>query len=522
MAETINTPATGEVVTTVAGNNTPSPGTAGLETQVPGRAATVSDAASATGGIAGGNFVEPDIDDELFRFNSDDTPLMQLMLKAKKVRVDSPVVEHFMVDEPKSSFATNDDVSASSNLYSVLKLEVDDQQIARPYTTLMVDVDGYDPTGQNTTPGRPLQVIVTGYDQSTGNPIIRAFNGPKTNTTDEYSKVPAIPAGTKITILSNALYETQKEVDPDLIVPTPEEVFLQKRGMNQIISDYFESQKKRIPFSKAIIAEQAIANFKVKCNRSLWAGRKGKMKIDTKLGPQDMYTSEGVRWMFKKEVMHTGAWTVEQLIGLAKMFFTGEDVPKTAILLAGKNLLEQLQCIDYTKHPEITISSKVNPVGWVVTNIHTVFGDIEIKREPTLDKLGWSNSGALLGENRLVHYYRTPEHKFEERVEGEEATRNGILRWDALALKGSCHIWIDGEGDSDDNGGNFVFWDDDDAPSGTDLVEGRIYYLLQDVSGINTDAKAGQMWKAATVTPGASQSDPPTVTWEEYTGGITA
>ncbi|MDE5924957.1 MAG: hypothetical protein K2G75_06505, partial [Muribaculaceae bacterium] len=136
-------------------------------------------------------------------------------------------------------------------------------------------------------------------------------------------------------------------------------------------------QRKRIPFSKASIAEQAIANFKVRGNRTLWAGRPGKLKVNVpKMGMQYIYTTEGLRWQFKREFQFNGTWTVEKLIALAKMFFTGEDVPKTALLLAGKNLLEQLQCIDYTKHPEIQITTRKNSVGCSFTFFHTVFGDI--------------------------------------------------------------------------------------------------------------------------------------------------
>ncbi len=75
-----------------AENLNPTVGTANLSTQVPGAPAAVSAAAEATGGIATGTFVESDIDDELFRFNSDDTPLMNLMLRAKRVKVNSPEV----------------------------------------------------------------------------------------------------------------------------------------------------------------------------------------------------------------------------------------------------------------------------------------------------------------------------------------------------------------------------------------------------------------------------------------------
>lgn len=283
--------------------------------------------------------------------------------------------------------------------------------------------------------------------------------------------------------------------------------------MNQVVSDYFEAQKKHIPFSQSLIAEQAILNFKRASNRTLWAGHRGKFPVKVpKLGEQMIYFTEGIRWQFKRELQHTGKWTIEKLIALAKMFFTGEDVPKSAILLAGKNLLEELQCIDFSKHPEIQIATKQNPIGWVVTSIHTVFGDIDIKREPTLDVLGWSNSGALIGENRLVHYTYSQQHEFKDRVEGEEATRKGIIVWDGLALKGACHIWIDGEGHkANADATTYTIWDSEDAPADDDLVENRVYLLTQDCPGINASAQNGQMWQYK----GAAG-------WVEFSGEIIA
>lgn len=483
-------------------------GTAGLATQAHGNAATVSAAAEATGGIEAGNFVRPDIDEQLFRFKSDDTPLMSLMLKAKAIKVNSPEVDHYMIDEARSyvTLATTH-TTVEGNDTATLTLEAKDKSLVQPYMTLLAKgVDGYDANG-NVTSGQELMLFVVGKDGS-NMPIVRACNGAPIDGNVENTSVPTIPAGTKLVILSNALYETQKEVAPDLIVPQPTTIYLQKRGMNQVVSDYFESQAKAIPFSKAIIAEQAIANFKVRGNRTLWAGRKSKFKIETKLGLQYVYTTEGIRWQFKKELQHTGKWTIEKFIALAKMFFTGEDVPKTAYLLAGKNLLESIQCIDYSDHPEISISTKTNPIGWSVTNIHTVFGDIEVKREPTLDRLGWSNSGALIGEDRLVHYQYSAEHSFNENVEGEEAKRSGMLVWDGLALKGSCHIWIDGDNEVSNAGAiEFVMWDQETAPeTGTNAV----YCLLVDCPAINKSALAGQYWQH----DGSA--------WVQYTGEIYA
>lgn len=468
-------------------------------TNNPNQMASVDNAATMTGGIAPGNFIETGIDEQLFRFNSDDTPLMNLMLRAKRVKVDSPEVDHYMIDEPSSYVTTIADYNSTIAQQTVLNIDVADANLVRPFTTLLVrGVDGYLPDGKTKTPGKDLMLFVKGIDTVTNCPIVSAVNGPKSSSSDEYCQIPSIPAGTKLIILANSMYETQKEVEPDLILPQPTRIYLQKRGMNQVVSDYFESQRKRVPFSKAVLAEQAIANFKVRGNRTLWAGRQSRFKINVdRMGMQHVYTTEGLRWQFKRELQHSGKWTVEQIIALAKMFFTGEDVPKSALLLAGKNMLEQIQCIDFSKHPEIQITTKTNKVGWTVTNFHTVFGDIEIKREPTLDRLGWSNSGALIGEDRLVHYVYSSEHSFSDRVEGQEATRNGILIWDALALKGSCHIWIDGEGDTPNaDSASYLMWDKAEAPTVTANKSSQsAYYLLCDCPGIGAAAKAGQIWE---------------------------
>lgn len=502
-----------------------SPGTAGVQSQAPGIPTTVSSVAGATGGIAPGNLIEADIDEQIFRFQSEDTALMSLMLKAKKVKVNSPEVEHFMIDEQRSTLTTDTAVTKGNQVQFVLPLVSSDQNIPRDFHTLLIpDVDGYTPDGQTVSAGKGLMVFVTGRDATTDNPIVRAINGPKTNATDVFCTTPAIPAGSKVKLLANAMYETQKEVDPDLIVPRPSMVYLQKRGMNQVVSDYFEAQKKHIPFTQSLIAEQAILNFKRAGNRILWVGQKGKIPVKVpKLGEQMVYFTEGIRWQFKRELQHAGKWTFEKLIALAKMYFTGEDVPKTALLLAGKNLLEELQCIDFSKHPEVQISVKTNKIGWEVTSIHTVFGDIEIKREPTLDTLGLSNSGALIGEDRLVHYMYSQQHEFNDRVEGEEATRKGIVVWDGLALKGACHIWIDGEGDTANAGAvTYTIWDSAEAPKEDDLVDGRVYLLTVDCPGINAGAQNGQMWQAKVTTTGSGDTATTTTTWSEFTGEIIA
>lgn len=489
---------------------TAAPGSAGLPSQVAGQATTVSAAAAATGGIGLGQFIEVDIDKQLFEFESDDTPLMQLMLQAKKVPVTSPVIQHFAIDEARPSVVTTKAVGDGTTNVVVLPLATTDQKLLQPYGTVLVKgVDGYSGDGQNKTPGKDLMLFITDREAISGNPIAIAINGPKNESTDENCLIPEIPVGTTLVILSNAMFETQKEVLPDFVVPSPRLIYAQKRGMNSITSDYFEAQAKRIPFGKALIAEAQIRNFKVKGNRTLWASRPGKITVDTKLGQQTVYTTEGVRWQIQRHLDHTGKWNFEEFVSLAKMIFTGEDVPKNVVVLCGKNFLESIQCINFSKHPEVKIDVKTNSLGWKVTAIHTVFGEFEFKLEPTLDRLGWSNSAAVIAYDRLVHYVYSAEHKDSERVEGHEATREHTIVWDALALKGSCHIWIDGEGECATEGATtYVLWGSEEAPAKP--VTGKVYVLTQDCPGINANAVSGDMWQWTGTE------------WKEFTGEIVA
>lgn len=502
---------------------TPAPGTGGLATQVQGQPATVSAAANATGGIGPGQFIESDIDREIYQFNSDDTPLMQLMLSAKRVSVTSPEVEHYALDEPKCQAVTTAKVGGTGDENVVLKLDKAERGLFQPYTTILVKgVDGYDAKGKTLTPGKELMLFVTGTTDVDKEPIVMAVNGQKANETDAIGTVPEIPAGTTLIILGNALYETQKNVAPNIIVPSPNLLYCQKRGFSSIVSDYFEAQRKHIPFGKALIAQMQIKKFKTDGNRTLWAGRPSKFPVETKIGTQYIYTTEGVRWQIRRHLDKSGKWTYEEFIALAKMIFTGDDVPKSVIILAGKNFIENIQTIDFSKHPEVQINVKTNKIGWEVTNIHTIFGDLEFKLEPCLNRLGWSNSAAVINySNGLVHYVYSAEHKSSEDIEGEEAKRESTVVWDALGLKGNAHIWIDGEGNCSAEGQTtFELWGDSEAPKNP--TDGKVYVLMADCPGIDPGAMTGQSWQAKVTTSGSGSTATTTVTWREYTGEIKA
>lgn len=475
----------------------PSPGQAGVETQLPGQPTTVSGVAEATGGVGGDGLVQPDIDEQITLIGTDEFVLDGLMRRAKrKVKVTGYEVDHYIIDEQKASVFTKEEYTGSNQKQGVIKLESEDQELFQEYGTILVKgVDGYDEKGKTPIAGTDLMLYIVGKDSS-NDPICRAINGPKSNESDEYCNMPTIPQGTELVILSNALAETQKEVAPDIIIPTPKRVFLQKTAMNQIVSDYFDAQKKRIEFQQATIAESALKQYRRKNNRTLWVGRKGKFRLDRgKMGIQYVYFTEGVRWQFKREWEHKGAWTFEDIIALAKMKFTGQDCSKEAMWLMGRDQLEQIQNIDFTKHKDISMTSKT-VWGFACTQLHTVFGDFYLKHEPTLDYIGYSNSGGIFDLNGLVRYYIKNEEKSSETIEGEEAKRDAVISINALALKGYSHIWVNGDESNDGLTGVTIVveWDNaSDAPEEPKM--NQVFYLKQACTGINASSKAGEFWR---------------------------
>lgn len=466
-------------------NPTMGTGSAGLQTQLGGAPTTVSGVQNASGGM--GELVLPEVDKRIFMFERDKNALMQLMLMAKRVNVKSMEVKHYAIDQGTPI------VTVAGVNGNVITLVNADKGKVRAYDTLMVKgVKGYDyvvGTG-NVKTRRPLQLFVKSVNNDDTITCV-ATNGVKQAATDQYGSLPTssspaanntnvIVAGTKLVRLANALYETQKWVDPNTIIPVPDDLYLQKRGMTNIVSKYLATQNMEIPYDEAVKAEAQLREFKAAGNRTLLISQQNKMLVRSSMGDDQWdYTTNGVRWQVKRELKHRGKWTAEDIFALVKMYYGGADKPKSGLWLVGENLGLSLQLIDWSGHPEVTMEPYKNEtLGWVVTRLHTLFGDLQIKIEETLNDCGYQNSGIIIGEDRLVHYVRSGESNYTEEVLGEEATRNGVLVSDALGLKGNCHVWVDGDDDDDDtapNADEFRLWGSETAPTSADLVDGIIY-----------------------------------------------
>lgn len=532
---TTQTQNTGSANTPETVNPTMGAGSAGLQTQLGGAPTTVSGVQNASGGM--GELVLPEVDKRIFLFERDKNALMQLMLMAKRVNVKSMEVKHYAIDQGTPIVTV---AGVNGNIITLVNA---DKGKVRAYDTLMVKgVKGYNyvvGTG-NVKTRRPLQLFVKSVNNDDTITCV-ATNGVKQAVTDQYGSLPTssspssnntnvIVAGTKLVRLGNALYETQKWVDPNTIIPVPDDLYLQKRGMTNIVSKYLATQNMEIPYDEAVKAEAQLREFKAAGNRTLLISQQNKMLVRSSMGDDQWdYITNGVRWQVKRELKHRGKWTAEDIFALVKMYYGGADKPKSGLFLVGENLGLSLQLIDWSGHPEVTMEPYKNEtLGWVVTRLHTLFGDLQIKIEETLNDCGYQNSGIIIGEDRLVHYVRSGESNYTEEVLGEEATRNGVLVSDALGLKGNCHVWVDGDDDDDDtapNADEFRLWGSETAPTSADLVDGIIYVFA---NALTLEVKDGDN-VVQTVTVDAGEAYKYSATdnsnkggWKKFYGAISA
>ncbi len=510
----------GEVVmgTLMAGVNvvpvgTPKPanGIGGLPTQGNGEATTISNASEMAA-----NLIDADVDDQIVGIASDESVIDTIKRKIhRQVRVSSFEVDHYLIDDKRSKAYTNETYTGIKATRAEIPFSTTGERkiFQEYYTAICKGVNGYDPTGQIELHGVDLMLFFVGKNSTTEAPIAMAVNGPKVNATDDYCYVPTIPVGTEVILLSSAAYETQKFIAPSTIVPVPERMYLQKQLCNSIVSDYFAAQKKRIQFSEAQIAEAVLRQFRLESCRTAWVGQPGKFKVqamDNAMGYQWDYFSKGIRWQFKRQYDLSSNITFADLINLSMVKFTGFNCTKKAIWLLGKQLLNDIQKIDLTLHKNISVTGD-KVFGIECTKIHTVFGDIDLIHDPTLDALGYAHCGGLIDENGLVRYYMKNEDAKTENVDGEEAKREVVMTIDCLCLKGYSHIWVNGAAAESDIPGASRVTSSATLPESPNINDVVILTadVNHDVNGVS------KKWYSAGSVVAFNGN-----TWVEYTGEI--
>lgn len=391
----------------------------------------------------------PTVVEETFTNNS---PLEELIAKAKVVEVSSPEVNHNYYTNDIPVFSSPIKIWANESGEAELTFEQDTSMIKKGDTLLATSAD------DDSRPGYPLIMQVT-ENEETLKAVCLNF------------KVRDIAMDSAFILLSNAIEENSNDIDfGNAYTHKTKSVYLQKRGMTQEMYNYLLNP------TGNVVMECAINNFNKRNKATILISTKSKANI----GDETIYTSEGIKWQFGRIIKDVQDWTPKVITALAKLFFSNNPNLNTAILVGGKNLIEKLQNINYSDTGTTAIV-RTNPAGNKVTVLNTVFGTIYIKYEAALDYCQEKNSGFLVGEDAFTRYVYSSKNE------------DNVI-YDAIVLEGNG-LWINGENAGYDSGPEyFMMWDKETAPTGITNHE-MLYYLLCDCPGISREAMAGQVWR---------------------------
>lgn len=474
----------------------------GLKTDLTGTAASGTQ-------VREGDLADPELDTFIAKFRPYMFPLdTDVRREAKQVSVKGYEVEHYasgssILDCETTAAVTNTEKSAAV----VLPVSADNRKMFAEGTTVSVpEVAGY--LADGTTKRGSLMLVVTEKTKTTV--TVEALNGP-VNAGSTY--VPDIPSGSKLIVCANACSESQMIVDPENYQPRPKLVYLQKKIVNIVLTDHFKEIVKKIPFFEQDVKDNALYNFRRKSARTFWIGVQTKRKVEVggNMGEEFVYTSEGVLRQVQSMYGISSEVTYEDLIGICKMQFTTYSVSNEANVYCGKNFMEKLLNIDFTKHKDIEF--KANSVlGIDIKAFKTTFGTLNFKYDPTLDDVGYADYAIVLDIKNASRYVK--EDGRDQNVdmkkgagENREATRDIHTQIDCLALKGFNSIMVGRSEDLLNLAGN------DKSVVATSVTElpanpsaGQIVFLTAENGG----------WAANSLL----QYNGVTGKWEEYSGVI--
>ena len=490
---------------------------AGIKSDLSGTAASATQ-------IREGDLAEPEIDEYISKFRpykfSLDTDMRK---KAKQVKVKGYEVEHYASGSTPLNGTIYDQVekAASVKLTVGTHISKDDLKTLAPYSTVCLpNVFGYDEAGTTEEGALMLEVL----ERDSTSVSLGAINGP---IESGEMKVPLIPAGTVFMVCANACSESQMQVSPENYQPRPKTVYLQKKIVNMVMTDHFKELVKRVPFYEQDLKDDALYNFRRKSSRTLWVGKQRRVKrlINDQMGEEFIYTSEGILRQITNMFAMGDTLTFSDLVAICKMQFTDYSVSNEAEVYCGKDFMEKLLNIDFTKHKDISFTAHQD-IGVDIRSFNSTWGRLNFKHEQALDDLGYSGAAVVIDMKSATRYIKE-EDKAQmvdmKKGAGEtrEATREIHTQIDCLALHGHNSILV-GPTEllfkfKDASKATLVFTASSLAAAtlGDKLKDGVVVYLTADYTDANNAANSfpkGSLVQYSSLTE----------TWTEYSGEIYA
>ena len=344
---------------------------------------------------------------------------------------DNQVIRHYAIDVIDLMATLSTAVSSGS---SQVALTTSNDGIFASEQTILVDgVNGYKEDGVTEDTDRPLILYVVGKD-SGNHPLVTAVNGSGANK----DIIPDIPVDTKLVRMGRAGAETQIQTDAYSGVPTDFPQYLQKFMAQVELSEIFQRADKEVDWAFTDAEEEAIFDMKRVQNVTYWKGvrRLIKKKNAHTQKAEDIYFTEGIWTQAGKDFSFEGeAVDVKNMVTLMKHAFTGNASGKRKLLIAGSDVIEAFEKVEYNRI--VQAGQKQQVYGLEFNSIVSKFGTLMAIHDQSLDDMGMADKFFILDPDFLRKWTMGWKvNDFDFRKSGQaDADGRGLMEICGLVLK---------------------------------------------------------------------------------------
>ena len=365
-----------------------------------------------------------EVDQRVTKIRPMSTPIDQISRYAGARKAGSMKVDYYSVDTKPTKAKTTKAVTGGTN--ATEKLEIDTKNLFDVGDTIMVSgVKGYK-IGTENVATEDLVLYVQSVDDA-GDPTVQAVNG---KGSDNF--VPAIASGSLLIRMGRASTELDVQTSQFEALPTKEQNYCQIFKMQVEQSTYQRIADKEVQWNFSDQEEIAVADMRLAMEKSFLFGTKNILRDPKK--KSDVFFTGGIWWQAGKEFEYDpdAAWDAKVLTDLMQASFTGNSGNKRKVFIAGSNLINGLNTLDYQK--VIKANDTVTKWGIDFTTLLSKFGTLYVLHSEVFDDAGMADYGFIFDPEYLTKW----SHVSFDRQTLDLKTA-GIRNTDAVVLtEASC------------------------------------------------------------------------------------
>lgn len=373
------------------------------------------------------------IDEKVTKIRPHDVVLDTISRQIKDIKTgNSQVIRHYAIDVIDLTATLPEAYTGGSASQTALSTS-NDAIFANEQTIIVDGVNGYKDDGTTVDTSRPLILYVVGKD-SANKPLVTAVNG----SGSAHDVIPSIPANTKLIRAGRAGAETQIQTDAYSGVPTDYPQYLQKFMAQVELSEIFQRADKEANWDFTDAEEEAIFDMKRVQNVSYWKGIRARIKKKNAhtQKAEDIYFTEGIWTQAGKDFSFEGETVdVKNMVTLMKHAFTGNASGKKKLLIAGSDVIEAFEKVDYNR--QVQMGSKMQAYGIEFNSIVSKFGTLLAIHDQSLDDMGMAGKFFILDADFLRKWtmgWRVNDFDFRKSGQAD-ADGRGLMEICGLVLK---------------------------------------------------------------------------------------